>query len=121
AIGFFTKFVSLFVARARESAADALAVKWTGKPCALSTALQKIVVYALTHSSDLRNEIITSGMTSLLIVSPFDDLEGDSEEEKTSLGRLRRWWRGRGENHPPVEKRMEELDKMSGSSCPRLW
>jgi heat shock protein HtpX len=116
----FTKFISLFVTRARESAADALAIKWTSNPCALSTALQKIVIYTTTHSSDLRNGIITGGMLSLLIVSPFEEHFEDADDGKGIAASIRRWWTRLGENHPPVTDRLAVLDKMSGSACPRL-
>lgn len=117
-VGTFTKFVSLFVTRSRECGADALAVRWTGKPCALSSALQKIVIYTTTHSSDLRNGVITRGMSAVLFVSP---LEGDHPNERGFFGTLSKWWRRLGEHHPPVEDRLTTLDRMSGSSCPRVW
>lgn len=115
------KLVSLFVTRVRESGADAHAAYWTGKPCALSMALQKIVLYTATHQADIRGSIITRGLTPLWFVSPFDDgrFPGGKGQTGGILKAIRRWWHELGENHPPVHKRLDDLDRLSGSSCPR--
>lgn len=115
-----TKFISLFVARVRESAADAHACYWTGNPCALSMALQKILLHVKKHAADIRHGIITRGLAPLLFVSPLEDDELDLEAAGGMVGGLRRWWRGLGENHPPIRQRLDVLDKMSGRACPRV-
>lgn len=118
-VSIFTRLATMFVGRTRESAADILAAQWTGNPCALSMALQKIRHFMDNHRPDLRLIIITRGLTPILLVNALEDESEDAEGG--SLGtRLRRWWRHLGENHPPVRKRMEALDDMSGGSCPRL-
>jgi len=114
------KLVSLFVTRVRESGADAHAVYWTSNPCALSMALQKIVLYTEKHAADIRGGIITRGLTPLLLVNPLDDGSYDGESDKGTLAGFRRWWRSLGENHPPVRERLNTLDSMSGKSCPRV-
>jgi len=115
-----TKFVSLFVTRVRESAADAHACYWTHNPCALSIALQKIFLHVRKHSSDIRHGIITRGLSPLLFVNPLEDDEIDASEGGGVFAAARRWWRGLGENHPPIKQRMAVLDKMSGRACPRI-
>ncbi len=118
-ISMFTKFLALFVSRCRESAADVLAAQWTNDPCALSTALQKIRNFMLRQRRDIRLITLTRGMKPLFIVNAFD--EDDESGVDNSLGaRLGRWWRGLGEHHPSVEKRIAELDAMSGGQCPRV-
>jgi heat shock protein HtpX len=119
-VSFFTKFISLFVARARESAADAQAAYWTGKPCALSTALQKIVVWVTLHSADLRETTVTRGLTPLTIVNTLTEGDPDGSTSGGIGTRLRRWWQRLGENHPPVAERVKTLDRMNGGACPRV-
>lgn len=118
-VSVLTKFLALFVSRCRESAADVLASEWTQDPCSLSSALQKIRNHMLRMQRDLRLITLTRGMKPLFIVNAFD--EDDERAVDNSLGaRLGRWWRGLGEHHPSVEKRIAELDAMSGSQCPRI-
>ncbi len=119
-VSYLTKFVSLFVTRVRESAADAHACYWTGNPCALSMALQKIFVHARKHAADIRHGIITRGLSPLLFVNSLEDDDMESNERGRFIGAIRRWWKGLGENHPPVKTRMAVLDKMSGRACPRI-
>jgi Zn-dependent protease with chaperone function len=119
-ISFFTKFISLFVSRARESAADVQAIAWTKEPCELHSALQKIYRHILSHPSDLRSGILTSGLLGVLIVSPFEDPELDGATGGGLLARLRKQWRHLGENHPPVPDRLDMLDKIRGKACPRF-
>lgn len=117
----FTKIVTLFVTRSRENAADALAVRWTGNPCALSMALQKIVVFAKDNPSDIRNGIITGGLIPLFLVNPFEEFHTSEKEKGDLLDAIWHWWGRLGENHPPIDERMKHLDRMSGGSCPRLF
>ncbi len=124
-ISTFARLVTLFVSRCRESHADALAAEWTGNPCALSTALQKIVLWMNFNSGpDVRYNLLTSGLRPLLFVSSFDDGSGDKDKKGAKIGifaRVRRWWRRLGENHPPVPERLKDLDQMAGSTCQRLF
>lgn len=118
-VSVFTKLVTMFVGRSRESAADVLAAQWTGNPCALSMALQKIRHFLDNHRPDIRLIVITRGLTPILLVNALDD-EDEDAEGGSLMTRLRRWWRRLGENHPPVSHRMAALDEMAGGSCPRL-
>ena len=117
-VNVFSKLVTMFVSRSRESHADALAALWTGKPCALSSALQKIVLWMTFNGMEIRMKLILQGLSPVLFAG---GLEEDPDEEPAGLmGKLRRWWQQLGENHPPIPKRLEALDRMSGGSCPRL-
>jgi len=120
-VSIFARFVSLFVSRCRESHADALAALWTGNPCALSTSLQKIVLWMTFHSGpDMQTRFLISGLNPILLVSDFDMEFSNEGPKSTKGGALRRWWRRLGENHPPIPERLKMLDEMAGGSCPRL-
>lgn len=120
-INYFTKFVSLFVSRARESAADVQAIAWTKEPCELHSALQRIYHHILTHPTDLRSGILTRGLVGVLFLSPFEDPERDKADGDGFLAKLRKRWRYLGENHPPVPDRLDLLDELKGGkACPRF-
>lgn len=119
-VSIFTKMITLFVSRTRESAADAYSALWTQNPCALSTALQKIIVSELLNGSNIRMMLLTRGLAPILLVNTFAD-NGTDDEPVSFKERLRRWWRGLGQNHPPVAVRMRQLEKMSGGTCPRIF
>jgi len=114
------RMILLFVTRARESAADAQAAYWTGNPCALSTALQKIVNHMQRHDIDMRHFIIIAGLTPVFFASPLLPIDDESQKADGFFFRLRRWWRRLGDRHPPVKKRIETLDRLAGGICPRL-
>lgn len=118
-VSMLTKFLALFVSRCRESAADVLAAEWTQDPCALSTALQKIRNFMMRQRRDIRLITLTRGMKPLFIVNAFDE-DDETGIDNSVDARLGRWWRGLGEHHPSVEKRVAELDAMAGGQCPRV-
>jgi Zn-dependent protease with chaperone function len=120
-ISIFTKLLCMFVSRARESSADAHAALWTENPCALSTALQKLVIFENKNGGNMNMMVLTRGLTPLFIVNPFTDEEIDGNAAGlTRMQRLRLWWQRLGQNHPPVLERMRILDQMSGGTCQRL-
>ncbi len=117
----FVKLVTLFVSRSRESAADVLAANWTRDPCALATALQKIVDWMNRNRAALQLKILLGGMEPLLFVSLHEGEEGlDPKPPQGLLARLRKWIGHLGDNHPPVEDRVALLDGLAGSACPRM-
>ena len=119
-VSFFAKFITLFVSRSRESAADVLAAQWTGDPCALSTALQKIVEWMKRHEMALRLRMILDGMSPLLFLSP-DECKHDLHGPKpTGTARLSKWWEDIGANHPPMDQRLEMLNVLAGPNLPAL-
>lgn len=116
-VSFFTKFVTFFVSRSRESAADALAAQWTGNPCALATALQKINDWVNRNRLLLQLKIMMGGLAPMLFFGLHED---EDHEPKTVSGKISRWWREIGENHPPIPTRIKELEAMAGASCPTM-
>ncbi|HMW91124.1 MAG TPA: M48 family metalloprotease [Candidatus Obscuribacter sp.] len=117
----FAKLITLFVSRSRESAADVLAANWTRDPCALATALQKIVDWMNRNKAALQLKILLGGMEPLLFVSLHEGEEGlNPPPPKGWLARLRKWVGHLGDNHPPVEDRVTLLDGLAGSVCPRM-
>lgn len=119
-VSIFTKLISLFISRSRESAADAYAAQWTQDPCALSTALQKLILFEHRNGGNVKLMVITRGLTPILLVNHLT--EGPDEEKPRSISeRISRWWKRLGENHPPVMERIATLDKMSGGKCERLF
>jgi heat shock protein HtpX len=118
-VSIFTKLLSLFVARSRESAADAYAAEWTTNPCALSTALQKLILFEHRNGGNVKLMVITRGLTPILLVNHLAE-DGTDESHLSLGGRIRRWWKRLGENHPPVMERIKTLDTMSGGKCERL-
>jgi Zn-dependent protease with chaperone function len=120
-ISFFAKFVTLFVSRSRESAADVLAVQWTGDPCALSTALQKIVDWSERHAMALRLRMILDGMGPLLFISPGEGKHAHAHnQDNEGPARFGKWWQDIGANHPPMDQRLKMLDVLAGQTCPLL-
>lgn len=115
-VSFFAKFITLFVTRARESGADALAAQWTGNPCALATALRKITDWMNRNRLLLQMRIMMDGMKPLLMVS----LTENDEQPTTLKGKLAKWWKELGEAHPPVPARIEVLEAMAGETCPTM-
>ncbi len=90
---FFLKLVTLFVNRAGESTADGLAAKWTGKPSALITALQKL--------EDYESQVAKGS-------------EPHSSEIKSS-----QWWHNLSKEHPTTDARIKAIEAMSDSALTR--
>lgn len=115
-VSFFAKFITLFITRARESGADALAAQWTGNPCALATALRKITDWMNRNQLLLQMRIMMDGTKPMLFLS-FNE----NEDKPTTLGgKFSKWMRELGEAHPPVPARIEVLEAMAGSTCPTM-
>jgi len=119
-VSIFTKLLTLFVGRSRESSADAYAALWTKNPCALSGALQKLVLFEEINGGNMSLMVLTRGLTPLFIVNTFGEDGLELNPRRSILFRLRQWWQRLGQNHPPVSNRLQVLDKLSGGSCPRI-
>ena len=118
---FLAKLLTLFVSRAREANADALAVTWTQDPCALSSALQKITMWMSMNIFEIRIKMLLSGLSPVLFIGLYDDEDIEGEIQDNSLSaRFRRWWQRIGHQHPPIPERLRNLDEFRGDSCPRL-
>jgi heat shock protein HtpX len=116
-VNFFAKFVTFFVSRSRESAADALACKWTGNPCALVTSLLKIDDWMDSHTVVIPLRIIMGGLTPMLFLNLHNEVPESPESLK---GKLKIWWEEIGENHPPVPERIAMLESFGGTTCPTI-
>jgi heat shock protein HtpX len=88
----FAHLVSLAISRKREFTADATAVKFTRSPTGLKNALSKI---KHEHSSSEDRKKYSQAVAPLFISDPF--------KKKIS---------GMFATHPPVEKRIEKLERM---------
>jgi heat shock protein HtpX len=120
-VSIFAKLITMFVSRSRESAADVLAAQWTNDPCALSNALQKIVDWMNRNRAALQLKILLGGMDSMLFVSLHEGEEGlEGKKPRGLWQRLRHWASHLGDNHPPVEDRVQLLDSLAGTTCPRI-
>jgi len=115
-----TRLIQLFVVRSRESAADATGALFTGNPCALATALQKLVKYVQDHPPAGRERELFRSVRSLMTIDPLFDSLTAEEEPTTLLGKLKQIWRYLQLTHPPVPERIEALEFMHGGSCPRV-
>ncbi len=116
-VSFFTKFVTFFISRSRENAADALAAEWTGDACSLATALQKINDWVSRNMVMLKLKMMMGGLAPMLFFGLYED---EDHEPKTAAGRVSRWWKEIGENHPPIPVRIKQLEAMAGQTCPTM-
>jgi len=91
------QLIKLMVSRRREFMADAGAVTITRQPSGLISALKKI---AADHEP---LEVANKATAHLYIENPFKD------KRKDAIGRFA----GLFNTHPPLEKRLEALEKMS--------
>lgn len=93
------RILYLFISQKREYLADACAIQYTRYPQALATALAKIStsVFVLRDTDQLTS--------SMYIVHPLD-LEVEQKEVYSMFGNIFR-------THPPTEKRIEVLEKMT--------
>jgi Zn-dependent protease with chaperone function len=121
--GQITKIVQLFVVRSRESGADATGAYFTGNPCALSTALQKLVAYVMKNrpKMDAREAEMYRVFRPIMIVDPlFDTLTPEPTSGGGIWGAIKRLWKYLQLTHPPVPERVAQLDRMNGGACPRI-
>ena len=119
-VSIFTKLLTMFVSRARENAADALAAQWTGNPCALASALQKLVIFEQRNGGNYTIKLLTQGLTPLFIINQLGEDQGPAGANNSLSTRVSKWWKRSGQPHPPISERLEALDHLSGASCQRL-
>ncbi len=84
----FVYFVQLSISRKHEYSADATAVKFTRYPAGLINALKKI---KSDYGLESREKKVSKAIAPLFFANPFKDL---------------------GSTHPPIEKRINALEKM---------
>lgn len=120
--GQVTKIIQLFVVRSRESGADATGAYFTGNPCGLSTALQKLVKYVSEHrpKAAARDLEMYRAFRPMMIVDPLFDTLDEPKPETGIWASIKRLWRYLQLTHPPVSERVHHLDRMNNGACPRV-
>ncbi len=122
-VGQITRVIQLFVVRTRESAADAGAADMTGCPCALVSALKKLVHYVETHRpAPGREQSYWLGMRLMSTIDPLYDSLTPSDQPTGSWNKVKQWWRSLQETHPPIPDRVAVLEEINGGACPAvIW
>ncbi|MBZ0184653.1 MAG: M48 family metalloprotease [Candidatus Obscuribacterales bacterium] len=115
--GMLTRIVQMFVVRSRESGADATGALMLGKPCDLSTALQKLVAYAEKNRPKGRDLELYRAIRPMMTIDPLYDTLIE-QKPKTLWARIVRLWKYLQLTHPPVSERVAMLERMNGGSCP---
>jgi heat shock protein HtpX len=118
--GQFTRVIQFFVVRSRESGADATGAYFTGNPCALSMALQKLVAYVQKNRPKSREAEMYRALRTIMIVDPIFDSLAPETPATGIWDRIKRFWRYLQLTHPPVPDRIAQLERMNGGKCPRL-
>lgn len=118
--GQFTKVIQFFVVRSRESGADATGAYFTGDPCSLSTALQKLVAYVTKNRPKARDAEMYRALRTIMIVDPLFDTITPEPKAVGLWERLKKFWRYLQLTHPPVADRVAQLERMNGGKCPRI-
>lgn len=120
--GQVTKVIQMFVVRSRESGADATGAYFTGNPCALSTALQKLVKYVTEHRPlmDIRDREMYRVFRPIMTIDPLFDTLAPEKPATGLWARIKRFWQYLQLTHPPVSERVYQLDRMNGGACPRI-
>lgn len=118
--GQITRIVQLFVVRSRESGADATAALFTGRPCDLSTALQKLVAYVEKNRPKGRESSLYRAFRPIMIIDPIYDARAEDPKPAGVWETIKRWWKLTQLTHPTVPSRIAALEKMNGGACPRI-
>jgi len=113
-----TKFIQLFVVRSRESGADAIGAHFTGNPCALASALIKLVDYVEKHRPTGRDAELARVLRVCMTIDPLFDTVKAPPAPTTIWQKIVRFWQDLQLTHPPVEERVYQLERMNGGPCP---
>jgi heat shock protein HtpX len=116
-----TTLIQVFVVRSRESAADATAAYFTGDPCALATALQKLVDYVNNHRPPPGSQqfALYQVLRPLMIIDPLFDSNSPEPQPVSAWEKFKAFLRDLQLTHPPVPLRVSELERMNGGKCQR--
>lgn len=117
ATGQMTKLVQLFVVRSRESGADATGAEFTGNPCALATALMKLVAYVEKNRPKGRDAELFRAFRPCTIIDPIFDTVAAEPAPKTLWEKIVGVWKYLQLTHPPVSERVYYLERMNGGPC----
>lgn len=117
--GQLTKVVQMFVVRSRESGADASAALATRNPCALVTALEKLVAYVEQHRPKGREKELWRAIRPMMTIDPLYDGLKPAEKPTSIWQWLRAMYQYVMLTHPPVKERVYQLERMNGGVCKR--
>lgn len=114
-----TRVIQVFVVRSRESAADATAAYFTGDPCALASALHKLVEYANNHRPPpgTHQFALYQVLRPMMLIDPLFDSNTPEFQSTNAWQRVKSIWRYLQLTHPPVPERVYQLERMNGGSC----
>jgi heat shock protein HtpX len=110
-----TEVVRGQLSQAAEHQADAHAALTTGKPCLLSSGLQKLVLSVLNSRDkmSITDQHLMEAFGSMMIVEPF-------ASPRSQAGGFKRWWKGLTRSHPYLIDRHNAASEMNGPDgvCP---
>lgn len=115
-----SRLIQLFVVRSRESGADATGAYMTGNPCALASALLKLVAYAERNRPHGRDAEMFRVLRPMMIIDVLFDSTTPEPPPTGVWDRIVRFWQSLQLTHPPVPERVYQLKRMNGGSCPGI-
>ena len=117
-----TKLVQMFVVRSRESGADATGAYFTGDPCSLATALEKLVAYVSSHrpKPGMKEEVMYRALRPMMTIDPLYDTLAAEPKSGGIWSRIKGIWNYLMLTHPPASERIAQLERMNGGACPRV-
>jgi heat shock protein HtpX len=119
--GQLTKIVQMFVVRSRESGADATGAMMTKNPCALATALEKLVAYVEKNRPPKGSERERwRAMRPMMTIDPLYDAVAEAPKPVGIWQKIKRFWQNLMLTHPTVPDRVHQLERMNGGACPTV-
>jgi heat shock protein HtpX len=116
--GQLTKLVQMFVVRSRESGADATGALMTHNPCALATALEKLVAYVESHRPEGKNREYWRAIRPMMTIDPVYDALAADPKPVGIWQKLKAFWKYLMLTHPTMPERVHQLERMNGGACP---
>ncbi|HEY9684010.1 MAG TPA: M48 family metalloprotease [Oculatellaceae cyanobacterium] len=117
--GQMTKVIQMFVTRSRESGADATGAWMTKNPCALATALEKLVAYVEKNRPQGQEKELLRALRPIMTIDPLYDAVEPDPKPANLWQRLQAFWKWLMLSHPTVPDRVYQLERMNGGTCPR--
>jgi heat shock protein HtpX len=117
--GQMTKVIQMFVVRSRESGADATGAWMTQNPCALATALEKLVAYVEKNRPQGQQKELLRALRPIMTIDPLYDAVSPDPKPVTLWQKLQAFWKWLMLSHPTVPDRVGQLERMNGGVCPR--
>ncbi|HEY9774717.1 MAG TPA: M48 family metalloprotease [Planktothrix sp.] len=118
--GQLTKLIQMFVVRSRESAADAYGAYITKNPCALATALEKLVAYVENHRPQGQQREFWRALRPMMTIDPLYDAVAEAPKPQTLWQKIRAFYQWLMLTHPTVPDRVHQLERMNGGACPKI-